>query len=110
MYVDVCASIEENRTVCHVHTRTLHLYIYYSSPPPTPPPPSISTSPPHLPPSPLPPPLLSPSYQAYVSVVFLVAYIVESAMRTIAYGLIFHPKAYLRSAYNLLDLLTILFG
>jgi hypothetical protein len=47
---------------------------------------------------------------AYVSTVFLIAYMVESGMRIIAYGLIFHPKAYLRSADNILDLFTILFG
>jgi voltage-dependent calcium channel L type alpha-1C len=47
---------------------------------------------------------------AYVSVLFLLAYVVEAGLRIIAYGLIFHPKAYLRSADNILDLFPILFG
>ncbi|CAI7994820.1 Voltage-dependent N-type calcium channel subunit alpha-1B, partial [Geodia barretti] len=47
---------------------------------------------------------------AYVSILFLLAYVVESGMRIVAYGLIFHPKAYLRSSINILDLFPILFG
>ena len=45
-----------------------------------------------------------------MSVIFLLYYIVELAMRVIAYGLIFHPKAYLRNMANILDLCVILFG
>ena len=59
---------------------------------------------------PFPHPPSSPLPQAYVSILFLLAYVVESGMRIVAYGLIFHPKAYLRSSINILDLFPILFG
>lgn len=48
--------------------------------------------------------------QAYITLVATLLYTVEAGLKIIAFGLILHPKAYLRRVFHILDVLIILFG
>ena len=45
-----------------------------------------------------------------IEYVFLVIFTAECFMKIIAYGLLFHPGAYLRSSWNLLDFIIVVIG
>ena len=48
--------------------------------------------------------------QAYITLIATLLYTVEAGLKIIAFGLILHPKAYLRSVVHILDVFIILFG
>lgn len=48
--------------------------------------------------------------QEKIEYFFLVVFTLECFMKIIAYGLIFHPSAYLRSAWNMLDFIIVVIG
>lgn len=50
------------------------------------------------------------SHFALGSIVFILAYMVEAGLMIIAYGLILHPKSYLRTVTHVLDVFVIVFG
>lgn len=41
---------------------------------------------------------------------FLIVFSIEAAMKIIAYGFLFHPDAYLRSGWNVLDFIIVFLG
>ena len=45
-----------------------------------------------------------------VELVFLVIFTFESALKIIAYGFLFHPGAYLRNGWNILDFVIVVIG
>ncbi|GAB0177064.1 voltage-dependent L-type calcium channel subunit alpha-1C [Grus japonensis] len=59
-------------------------------------------------------PLLSSFAQACpverVEYLFLIIFTVEAFLKVIAYGLLFHPNAYLRNGWNLLDFIIVVVG
>lgn len=50
------------------------------------------------------------SFQENVEYVFLVIFTLEAVMKIIAYGFLFHPGAYLRNGWNILDFLIVVIG
>lgn len=52
--------------------------------------------------------LMSP--QERVEYLFLIIFTVEAFLKVIAYGLLFHPNAYLRNGWNLLDFIIVVVG
>uniref|UniRef100_A0A8D3D245 Voltage-dependent L-type calcium channel subunit alpha n=1 Tax=Scophthalmus maximus TaxID=52904 RepID=A0A8D3D245_SCOMX len=52
--------------------------------------------------------LVSP--QERVEYLFLIIFTVEAFLKVIAYGLLFHPNAYLRNGWNLLDFIIVVVG
>ncbi|XP_076330684.1 muscle calcium channel subunit alpha-1-like [Tachypleus tridentatus] len=49
-------------------------------------------------------------YLEKVEYLFLVIFTIESVMKIIAYGFLFHPGAYLRNAWNTLDFVIVIIG
>ncbi|CAM4470154.1 unnamed protein product, partial [Natator depressus] len=45
-----------------------------------------------------------------VEYLFLIIFTVEAFLKVIAYGLLFHPNAYLRNGWNLLDFIIVVVG
>uniref|UniRef100_A0A8C3IZH3 Voltage-dependent L-type calcium channel subunit alpha n=1 Tax=Chrysemys picta bellii TaxID=8478 RepID=A0A8C3IZH3_CHRPI len=89
----------------------------------TPPPgPSLPRHSPHRsPPHPTPARLLTPPARSQtltrpphpaerVEYLFLIIFTVEAFLKVIAYGLLFHPNAYLRNGWNLLDFIIVVVG
>uniref|UniRef100_A0A8C7X9Z8 Voltage-dependent L-type calcium channel subunit alpha n=1 Tax=Oryzias sinensis TaxID=183150 RepID=A0A8C7X9Z8_9TELE len=54
--------------------------------------------------------LISVSPQERVEYLFLIIFTVEAFLKVIAYGLLFHPNAYLRNGWNLLDFIIVVVG
>uniref|UniRef100_A0A7M4G1I1 Voltage-dependent L-type calcium channel subunit alpha n=1 Tax=Crocodylus porosus TaxID=8502 RepID=A0A7M4G1I1_CROPO len=50
------------------------------------------------------------SSQERVEYLFLIIFTVEAFLKVIAYGLLFHPNAYLRNGWNLLDFIIVVVG
>lgn len=50
------------------------------------------------------------SLQERVEYLFLIIFTVEAFLKVIAYGLLFHPNAYLRNGWNLLDFIIVVVG
>uniref|UniRef100_A0A3Q4GAI7 Voltage-dependent L-type calcium channel subunit alpha n=1 Tax=Neolamprologus brichardi TaxID=32507 RepID=A0A3Q4GAI7_NEOBR len=50
------------------------------------------------------------SAQERVEYLFLIIFTVEAFLKVIAYGLLFHPNAYLRNGWNLLDFIIVVVG
>lgn len=50
------------------------------------------------------------SLQEQVEYLFLIIFTVEAFLKVIAYGLLFHPNAYLRNGWNLLDFIIVVVG
>uniref|UniRef100_A0A8C4JDV8 Voltage-dependent L-type calcium channel subunit alpha n=1 Tax=Dromaius novaehollandiae TaxID=8790 RepID=A0A8C4JDV8_DRONO len=50
------------------------------------------------------------SPQERVEYLFLIIFTVEAFLKVIAYGLLFHPNAYLRNGWNLLDFIIVVVG
>lgn len=48
--------------------------------------------------------------QERVEYLFLIIFTVEAFLKVIAYGLLFHPNAYLRNGWNLLDFIIVVVG
>ena len=42
--------------------------------------------------------------------VFVVIFTLEAIMKVVAYGLVFHPGAYLRNGWNALDFVIVIVG
>ncbi|KAF1372356.1 hypothetical protein PFLUV_G00264410 [Perca fluviatilis] len=55
-------------------------------------------------------PVLFLSLQERVEYLFLIIFTVEAFLKVIAYGLLFHPNAYLRNGWNLLDFIIVVVG
>lgn len=56
-------------------------------------------------------PAQAPSlFQEKVEYVFIVIFTLESALKIVAQGFLFHPGAYLRSAWNFLDFTIVIVG
>uniref|UniRef100_A0A5F8HC72 Voltage-dependent L-type calcium channel subunit alpha n=1 Tax=Monodelphis domestica TaxID=13616 RepID=A0A5F8HC72_MONDO len=53
---------------------------------------------------------LFPFLQERVEYLFLIIFTVEAFLKVIAYGLLFHPNAYLRNGWNLLDFIIVVVG
>uniref|UniRef100_A0A8C9W7H5 Voltage-dependent L-type calcium channel subunit alpha n=1 Tax=Scleropages formosus TaxID=113540 RepID=A0A8C9W7H5_SCLFO len=51
-----------------------------------------------------------PLFQERVEYLFLIIFTVEAFLKVIAYGLLFHPNAYLRNGWNLLDFIIVVVG
>uniref|UniRef100_A0A2K5JVQ4 Voltage-dependent L-type calcium channel subunit alpha n=1 Tax=Colobus angolensis palliatus TaxID=336983 RepID=A0A2K5JVQ4_COLAP len=49
-------------------------------------------------------------FQERVEYLFLIIFTVEAFLKVIAYGLLFHPNAYLRNGWNLLDFIIVVVG
>jgi len=45
-----------------------------------------------------------------VEYVFLVIFTIETFTKILAYGLVMHPSAYIRSGWNLLDFIIVIVG
>lgn len=54
--------------------------------------------------------LVCVSLQERVEYLFLIIFTVEAFLKVIAYGLLFHPNAYLRNGWNLLDFIIVVVG
>uniref|UniRef100_A0A8B9D136 Voltage-dependent L-type calcium channel subunit alpha n=1 Tax=Anser cygnoides TaxID=8845 RepID=A0A8B9D136_ANSCY len=54
--------------------------------------------------------VLFSSLQERVEYLFLIIFTVEAFLKVIAYGLLFHPNAYLRNGWNLLDFIIVVVG
>lgn len=56
--------------------------------------------------------LSSPSLwvQEQVEYIFLVIFTIETFTKILAYGLVMHPSAYIRSGWNLLDFVIVVVG
>uniref|UniRef100_A0A8C5N2Z8 Voltage-dependent L-type calcium channel subunit alpha n=1 Tax=Leptobrachium leishanense TaxID=445787 RepID=A0A8C5N2Z8_9ANUR len=52
----------------------------------------------------------SAEYSERVEYLFLIIFTVEAFLKVIAYGLLFHPNAYLRNGWNLLDFIIVVVG
>ncbi|CAL8386171.1 unnamed protein product [Gadus morhua 'NCC'] len=50
------------------------------------------------------------STEERVEYLFLIIFTVEAFLKVIAYGLLFHPNAYLRNGWNLLDFIIVVVG
>lgn len=48
--------------------------------------------------------------QEQVEYVFLVIFTIETFTKILAYGLVMHPSAYIRSGWNLLDFIIVIVG
>lgn len=48
--------------------------------------------------------------QEQVEYVFLVIFTIETFTKILAYGLVMHPSAYIRSGWNLLDFVIVIVG
>lgn len=48
--------------------------------------------------------------QEKVEYAFLIIFTVETFLKIIAYGLLFHPNAYVRNGWNLLDFVIVIVG
>lgn len=55
-------------------------------------------------------PFLLFSSQEQVEYVFLVIFTIETFTKILAYGLVMHPSAYIRSGWNLLDFIIVIVG
>lgn len=55
-------------------------------------------------------PVLSLCSQEQVEYVFLVIFTIETFTKILAYGLVMHPSAYIRSGWNLLDFIIVIVG
>lgn len=49
-------------------------------------------------------------FQEQVEYVFLVIFTIETFTKILAYGLVMHPSAYIRSGWNLLDFVIVIVG
>ncbi|EPY85647.1 hypothetical protein CB1_000357019 [Camelus ferus] len=49
-------------------------------------------------------------FKERVEYLFLIVFTVEALLKVIAYGLLFHPNAYLRNGWNLLDFIIVVVG
>lgn len=50
------------------------------------------------------------SSQEQVEYIFLVIFTIETFTKILAYGLVMHPSAYIRSGWNLLDFIIVIVG
>ena len=48
--------------------------------------------------------------QEIAEYVFLVVFTIEAILKIIAYGFLFHPGAYLRNGWNILDFVIVVVG
>ena len=48
--------------------------------------------------------------QESVELVFIVVFTLECVLKIIAYGFLFHPGAYLRNGWNILDFFIVVIG
>jgi len=48
--------------------------------------------------------------QELLEYVFVVIFTLEAIMKVVAYGLVFHPGAYLRNGWNVLDFVIVIVG
>uniref|UniRef100_A0A8C9QV69 Voltage-dependent L-type calcium channel subunit alpha n=1 Tax=Spermophilus dauricus TaxID=99837 RepID=A0A8C9QV69_SPEDA len=58
----------------------------------------------------IPLPIISHYVNERVEYLFLIIFTVEAFLKVIAYGLLFHPNAYLRNGWNLLDFIIVVVG
>lgn len=56
------------------------------------------------------PPNLCSDFKEQVEYVFLVIFTIETFTKILAYGLVMHPSAYIRSGWNLLDFIIVIVG